>query len=171
MKKNQFIQRVGYLTAVFILALPGCARQSTSSSPASGEVVIAPPVDRSIPAMPVATPALVAEPEIAERVVLEPVPATGSVASVLQKMETSPYTLYWKEKDTYTYYIGGLLDAEYQPGVGLVVKDDSTDDASLKCKYDDGGSLSASEGDADKKQEMKEACSQLMFTLDAELSD
>jgi len=180
MKENQFVRNkrylkviscfkgsfVGCLTITSLLFLSGCATQATSTNSATKPVAIA-PADESVPTMPVAIAALVIEPEIETPKEPVPEPEMGSVASVLKKMESSPYTLYWRGTDTYSYYVGGLFDAEYKPGVGLVVKDDLPDETSLTCKYDGSGSL----GDAGKDQKMKEACSKLMFTLDSELSD
>jgi len=168
MKKNQFIQSIGCLTIASLFVLPGCATQSPLSQSASaGSVAVEVVADTSAPTMP----AMAAAPVVAA---VEDVPKAaapslevGSVASVIKKMEASPYTLYWRGKNTYTYYVGGKFDAEYKPGESLVVKDSSVDENSLTCKYDGGGSL----GSADADLKMKEACSKLMFTLDSELSD
>jgi len=169
MKKNDFIQSVGYLSIVSLFVLTGCATQSTPPQEASAEAVsIAPAAtDSSAPTMP---PAVAAAPVIEVQEAPkqpEPEPEDGSVASIIKKMETSPYTLYWRGKNTYSYYVGGLIDAEYKPGEGLVVKAESPDDNGLTCKFDDNGSLS----DAEKDKKMKEECSKLMFTLDSELSE
>lgn len=168
MKNNFFIQSVGCFAIGSLLTLSGCATNSANQSASAEVLVVAPETDNSSPAMPAT---LVGEPVIAqvkeEARKPDPEPEAGSVASVLKKMETSPYTLYWREKNTYSYYVGGMFDAEYKPGTGLVVKDESSDDTTLTCRYDGGGSL----GEAAKDQKMKEACSKLMFTLDGELSD
>ncbi len=164
MKKNHIVQVLGFFTILSVFVLAGCATQSSTSSASAEAVVIAPAADTSVPTMPAAA-VVAAEPEteLAEPTKLAPVPQVGSVASVLQKMETSPYTLYWSGKNTYTYYVGGAFDAEYEPGVGLVVKDGVEGETALTCQYDGAGSLN----DATKK----DACAKLMFTLDAELGD
>ena len=167
MKKKQIIQNIGMLSIASIFVLSGCATQSSSKSSSAEEVVIAPSADNSTPTIPEMMSSVSMEPKIEVAKVPEPEPELGSVASVLQKMETSPYTLYWRGKNTYSYYVGGLFEAEYAPGVGLVVKDESAGDTSLTCKYDGAGSL----GDAGKDAKVKEACAKLMFTLDTELSD
>ena len=162
------LKAVGSLTIVSIILLSGCAAQSASTKNASAEAaLIAPAADSSAPTLPEVAAAPVIEPVIVAPKKTELKPETGSVASVLKKMETSPYTLYWRSKNTYSYYVGGLFDAEYKPGEGLIVKDESSGDASLTCKYDDAGSL----GNVEKDQKMKEACGKLMFSLDNELSD
>ena len=168
MKKKQIIQKIGMLTVASVFVLSGCATQSASKSPSAEEVVIAPAADTSMPTMPEIA-AAVGEPieAVQHKKMPEPEPELGSIASVLKKMETSPYTLYWRGKNTYSYYVGGAFDAEYEPGVGLVVKDESTGETSLTCKYDGVGSL----GEAGKDAKVKEACAKLMFTLDTELSD
>lgn len=177
MKKNQFIQDVGYLKFIGSLAvasffiLPGCATQSPSNESSSAKAISIVPADESTPNMPVVVAELVVDSVIETPKAPESEPETGSVASILKKMETSPYTLYWRQKDTYSYYVGGLVDAKYQPGVGLVVKDDLPDETSITCKYDDAGSLGGiGKGEPKKDQKIKEACSKLMFALDSELS-
>jgi len=166
--KNQFIQLLACLTLVSVAVLSGCATQTTSPTDAEAAAVIAPAPDTSAPAVPAIAMTEAEEPEAdIKPTPLEPEPEPGSIASVLKKMETSPYTLYWGGKNTYSYYVGGALDAEYEPGVGLVVKGESGDEASLTCKYDGAGMLDG----ADKDEKMKEACAKLMFTLDAELSE
>ena len=168
MKSNQksyIIKTIGCVTIASAFILSGCA--TTSPNQTADVAIITPAADDSAPTMPSIAAATVVE-EVAETPKTpEPEPEQGSVASVLKKMETSPYTLYWRGKNTYSYYVGGLFDAEYEPGVGLVVKDESTGETSLTCKYDGAGSL----GDAGKDAKVKDACSKLMFTLDSELSD
>jgi len=166
MKKNQFVQCIGFMSVASLLLISGCATQNSSSEPAAAEPVAIAPADDSSPTMPVASSPVVEVVEVVEKKP-EPEPEVGSVASVLKKMESSPYTLYWREKDTYSYYVGGLFDAEYQPGKQLVVKEDSLDEKSLTCTYDNAGNLGTNSQDA----KAKDACSELMFTLDSELSD
>ena len=84
-------------------------------------------------------------------------------------MENSPYTLYWKDNNPYSYYVGGLLDAEYKPGAGLTVQEAKGDDSGISCQFTADGKLKNAEGASDQKA--NEKCSKLMFTLDDELSD
>lgn len=166
--KKHFIQTLGCVTIASAFILSGCAVNSPQSSDSADAVVIAPAADTSSPTVPAIATAVSEETEVEiVPTLLEPEPELGSIASVLKKMETSPYTLYWRGKNTYSYYVGGALGAEYKPGESLVVKDESAGETSLTCKYDGAGALDG----AAKDEKMKEACAKLMFTLDNELSD
>jgi len=161
MKFNRFNFFSGVISVSMLGLLSACA---TTSEPVKTEPVAAVTPDNSQPSTPIG--AFVVEaptPPIAKPVAL---PERGSVASVVKKMESSPYTLYWKENDSYSYYVGGLLDAEYKPGAGLTIQEAKGDDSGVTCKFDENGTLS---GAGDPKSD--QACSKLMFTLDDELSD
>ncbi len=92
---------------------------------------------------------------------VEPLYERGSVESVSDKMEGHPGTLYWGGKDTYSFYVGGVLSAEYKPGEGLRIQEVKGDDSGIVCQF----------GEKDADVQKSSACSQLMLTLDAELDD
>lgn len=162
MKFNRFNFFTGIVSVSMLGLLSACATTSEPVKTAPVAAAVVP--DNSQPTIPVA--ALVVEPPKPAPVEPEPLPERGSVASVVKKMESSPYTLYWRDDNSYSYYIGGLLDAEYKPGAGLTVQEAKGDDSGITCKFDDKGKLS---GAGDPKS--NKACSELMFTLDDELSD
>ena len=153
------------LVAVSALGLLSACATTPAPAPVQAAPVaaeIAP--DNSQPTSPIGAFVVEApKPSLAEPVAI---PERGSVASVVKKMETSPYTLYWKESDSYSYYVGGLFDAEYKAGSGLTVLEAVGDDTGITCKFDANGKLG---GSGDEKS--NKACSALMFTLDDELSD
>jgi len=162
MKFNRFNLFTGLVSVSMLGLLSACATTSEPVKTAPVAAAITP--DNSQPSTPIGAFVVEApKPAIAKP---EALPERGSVASVIKKMETSPYTLYWKDNNSYSYYIGGLLDAEYQPGSGLTVQEAKGDDSGITCKFDDKGKLTAS-GDPKSNK----ACSELMFTLDDELSD
>lgn len=157
------VKIIGIISLTSLFVLSGCATQQATAPSDPTPVVIA-PADTSAPTIPVtAAPVVDPEPVVAKKP--EPLPEPGSVASVVRKMETSDYTLYWREKNTYSYFIGGKFDAEYEPGKTLTVKEDFGDDSGVICSYDNAGTLAK----ADDK--MKKTCGELMLTLDDELSD
>ncbi|HFE38488.1 MAG TPA: hypothetical protein ENK06_08775 [Gammaproteobacteria bacterium] len=152
-------------TALFVVLLSACA---TAPKEAPAPVATAEP-DQSDPVLPVAALPVdvpVQKKELAP-VEAQALPARGSVARVVKKLETSPYALYWREKNAYSYYIGGLLRAEYQPDSGLTVQELKGDDAGVVCQFGKNGLQAKAANDA----KADETCSQLMFTLDDELGD
>ena len=160
MKFNRFIFKS--LVAVSALGLLSACATAPAPTPAVKATVTTP--DNSQPTTPIGAFVIEAPtPSISEPIAI---PERGSVESVVKKMESSPYTLYWKENDSYSYYVGGLFDAEYKPGAGLTIQESKGDDTGITCKFNADGKLG---GSGDEKS--NKACSQLMFTLDDELSD
>ncbi len=84
---------------------------------------------------------------------------------VLQKMSQHRLTLYWKERDSYTFTVGGELEAEFFPGKLLTLRDLSQGDSAeaLSCKYALDGTLLEPAGSP--------ACTQLLKALDQLLSE
>jgi len=167
MKISSYIRVVSVIGVSSLLVISGCATTSKPVDKSDKTAAVSEP-DKSSPTVPV-SPIVVEAPKAPPKAP-EPPPKPGSVASVLKKMESSAYTLYWREKDTYSYYIGGVIDAEYQPNKGLNVRVDQNDDQGLVCEYSEDGKLSKFEN-IDSQDKAQEACSKLMFTLDDELSD
>lgn len=151
---------------IALLSLGACATTPAPSSPPVNAPVEQKPLaaDTSDPTLPVdSTQATVTEVKVVKKTATRPSPKPGSVQSVISKMENSPYTLYWREKNSYSYYIGGQVDAEYKPGSGLTVRNDVQGDNKIVCEYDAAGNVKA---DAPG---VKEACAKLLFSLDGEL--
>jgi len=165
MNFNQLTAIKGVIAASSFILLSACATTTATKTPAAPVAAATP--DVSQPTSPIG--AFVIEAPESEPAKAIPLPARGSVASVVEKMESSPYTLYWKEDASYSYYVGGVLDAEYKPGAGLTVQEAKADDTGITCKFDAEGNLSTATVRVDQKS--SEVCSQLMFTLDDELSD
>ncbi len=158
---------IGSLGCSWLLLLSACATQAPAPSP-EPQPQAAVSTDTSTPAAPVA-PAATAEtiiPPEEEKAPEEP-PKPGSYASVLEKLNKDPFTLYWRETGAYTYTIGKELDARYKPGEGLVVKANKAD-KTIVCEFNEKGELV--NVNADPKTTGPDQCSEVMFTLDQELS-
>jgi len=166
--KQMKLQRSIRVTFVLILPLlilmSGCA---STPKPVTKPASVAAAPDQSEPTTPIGA-FVIEAPKPPPAAPKEP-PKPGSLESVVQKMESSPYTLYWKENNSYSYYVGGLLDAEYTPGKGLTVQEVKGDDTGVICSFNAEGKLSSPDTAKDAKS--KDVCSKLMFTLDDELSD
>jgi len=93
----------------------------------------------------------------------------GMFTSVIQKIGDNPLTLYWSGDQTYTFYIGGLMEAKYKPGDGLMIREDK-DDTGLVCNFSDEGKLSTDQN-ATATSTQKQKCGDLMFALDQQLTD
>ena len=88
---------------------------------------------------------------------------------MVKKMEKSPFSLYWREKNAYTFFIGDELNAEYNLDESRLVIEDISSSEGLVCTFDESGELRKVEGqDADAA---KDACAKLMFTLDNEMEE
>ena len=85
-------------------------------------------------------------------------------AGTLKKLQENPFTLYWGKTNTYTFYIGGVLRADYKPGTSLVVRDDSGATNAVECNFAIDGTLKSD-------QSAKLDCESLMFTLDLQLEE
>jgi len=85
-------------------------------------------------------------------------------------MEAHTRTLYWSQKDSYTYYHGGVLEAEYKPGKGITLREDKAENA-IECHFNEAGNLALNSVDTQKKSTFQKKCSQLMFTFDEEISE
>jgi len=108
---------------------------------------------------PSSTPDVTAVPESQEENIKQ-----GTFTSVVQKIGDNPLTLYWSGDQTYTFYIGGLMEAKYKPGDGLMIREDK-EDTGVVCNFSDEGKLSP---DASAQ---KQKCGDLMFALDQQLTD
>jgi len=159
MKVNQF----AFFVSIFIL-LSACA---TTKNPTNVTSVVPLTPDTSDPTLPITlipiidSDVAVIVREKPEEIEIEPLHERGSVESISRKMEGHPRTLYWGGKNTYSFYVGGILSAEYKPGEGLRIQEVKGDDSGVVCQF----------GETEADIQQNSACSQLMLTLDAELDD
>ncbi len=160
MRLANFTKLVGLLSGISLFIVTGCASQGPVQAPETAQAEI--PVDTSVPAAPVAVTAEMVVPPAEEKLADE-LPKTGSVASVLKKMDDNRFTLFWREKNTYTYHMGNVLDAEYKPGSGLVVKSET--DSAVVCEFNEQGDLINVNAALDTQTK----CNDLMFALDEDL--
>ncbi|MDH5694759.1 MAG: hypothetical protein OEZ47_16805 [Gammaproteobacteria bacterium] len=119
------------------------------------------------PASPVADAAAeAAATETAEAApAAEPAPAAAKkpgVTALVEKMKANPATLYWRDTATFSFYLGGTVEAEYKPGDSLVLKDDSGAENAVECNFAMDGGLKGAAANT-------KACETLMFTLDSAL--
>ncbi len=87
--------------------------------------------------------------------------------TIIDKMAASDFTLYWREKGLYTFYIGGVLQAEYKPGSGLTIKEDKEENA-LECRYNEQLGLQIKKKAA---SDFRNRCSELMLSFDEQISE
>ncbi|MDX1811852.1 MAG: hypothetical protein R3240_07895 [Gammaproteobacteria bacterium] len=156
----------GLITLASAAVMSGCASQGPAQPAAEPQqnFQAAAPVDNSAPAIPVTSETVV---PVAKKAAEPPKPPEpGTMASVVDKMNKSPFTLYWREKGSYSYHVGNLVDAEYQPGTGLTLKG-LKDHSHVVCQFNAEGKLEH----VDKDPNASDQCSKLMFTLDTELGD
>lgn len=146
--------------ALALLLASGCASQGPINTGDSEETTTAQTAntsttDAETPA-PAAAPAKPAAAKPKDQALLR---------QALQKMSQHRLTLYWKEKNSYTFTVGGELEAEFFPGKGLTVRDLSQGDSAeaLSCKYALDGTLLEPAG--------APACTQLLKALDQLLSE
>lgn len=91
-------------------------------------------------------------------------PTEESVVSrLMDKLRNSTMSLFWREKNAYSYYVG-KTGAEYVPGDGLTVEGNVADGA-VECHFSEDGNFKG-EDPAKKK-----ACEEIMFSLDVDLSE
>lgn len=161
-------QLIGIVSAASLVIMTGCATQGSTTNNSDSQAAQAAtiPEDQSSPSIPVAATEVVPVEKAEEKKTPEQPPKPGSVASVLKKMNENPFTLYWREKNSYSYHIGSVLDAEYKPGEGLVVKA-KQEDTSIVCEFNEAGKLV----NVNIKEGAKDQCSEIMFTLDLELGE
>ncbi len=138
--------------ALALLLAAGCASQGPINTGDSEETTKAQTANTST--TDAETPAPAAKPK-----------DQALLRQALQKMSQHRLTLYWKEKNSYTFTVGGELEAEFFPGKGLTVRDLSQGDSAeaLSCKYALDGTLLEPAG--------APACTQLLKALDQLLSE
>ena len=165
MRLDSCKQLIGLVSVTSLVILTGCATQGPTpdSTNAQSAAVTSTPADQSSPSIPVTAATVV---PVEEKKVVATPPEPGSMASVVKKMNKNPFTLYWREKDSYSYHVGSSLDAEYKPGTGLTVKALQAE-KSVVCEFDSSGKLV----NAAKTPGSEDQCSKIMFTLDAELGE
>lgn len=167
MYKKQIVSSLAFALVGGMAMLAGCATQGGSSKEVTSESVakVQPAMEPTAPVAAVAAPEPVAAP-VAKAEAEAPADTVkpGTVSSVLKKMDENRLTLFWREKGTYTFSVGGLVDAEYKPGDGLFVRDDSASDKAVECNYSEDGKFKSDPA-------LSKTCSELMFTLDQELDE
>ena len=164
MELKSYVNRYSVLFILSVFIIAGCATKPADTQTASPQPVIEVP-DQSQPTTPRETVVAHGQPEAEP----DAGPVPGSVASVVKKMEKNPFSLYWREKNSYTFFIGNELNAEYDLDENQLVIEDIGANQGLVCTYDESGELRKVEGqDADAA---KDACDKLMFTLDNEMEE
>lgn len=98
---------------------------------------------------------------------MSPPPKKSKPKNIIDKMAASDFTLYWREKGLYTFYIGGVLQAEYKPGSGLTIKEDKEENA-LECRYNEQLGLQIKKKAA---SDFRNRCSKLMLSFDEQISE
>jgi len=167
MRLENCLKLCGILSISSIVLFTGCATTPPDGAANGSNVSINDAPDQSQPNSPLAPVVALGEPKAEPK----PEPMQGTVASVLKKIETSKFSLYWREKHSYTYFVGDEIDAEYKPDEKSLMVRDRAGEQGLVCVYDEGGVLRKTEGITVDNPEAKDACSQLMFSLDEDLSD
>ena len=164
MELKSYTNRYSAIFILFIFIIAGCATKPAETQTAEQQPVIEVP-DQSQPNAPseivVSHGQPKAEPEAG--------PVPGSVASVVKKMKKNPFSLYWREKNAYTFFIGNELNAEYDLDDNRLVIESVGGDQDLICTYDESGELRNIDGEG--AEEAKKACADLMFTLDNEMDE
>ncbi|MDH5231975.1 MAG: hypothetical protein OEZ58_13080 [Gammaproteobacteria bacterium] len=90
-------------------------------------------------------------------------PALSGIALVADKMLKNPLTLYWKERNSYSYSVGTVLEAEYFENEKLLVKAIVDDNTRVECFYNMQGQLT----NANEKR--NQLCKHVMATLQAQI--
>lgn len=153
----RFILVVGVLMAAGCASTPNTnVQEQEVQAVRSVDEPSAPPVAA---VMPVVAPA---EPTPEGKAKSEGVPALA------KRLEKNRLTQYWREKNTYTYFVGTEIEAEYKPGQALTLRDDSQENG-LTCTFALGGGLDVAGGTAEAAAANKDRCNQMMFTLDQQL--
>ncbi len=167
MRFKNYLKLCGILSISSVVLFTGCATTPSGDATEGSNVSISNAPDQSQPNTPLAPVVALGEPKAEP----EQEPMQGTVASVLKKFETNRFSLYWREKNSYTYFIGDELDAEYKPNEKRLMVRDRAAEQGLVCVYDESGALRKSEGIAVEESEAKDACSKLMLALDDDMSD
>lgn len=164
--KHNVITSISGLLLGSSLLLAGCA-----SNPASQEAVAdggSVAMKELEPASPVADTAA-AEATTTAAATPAAAPAaevkTSGIDSVLKRLSNNRLTLYWRDKGAYTFYVGGIVAAEYKPGTGITLSEPGAEDA-FECNFAESGTLKSPADPA-----KKDSCNKLMFTLDHELGE
>lgn len=145
--------------AIATLLLASCA--NTNTKPSSPGDTATSPTTLDSPLSPVSSTPLQASTS------KTPTHTIKEVPSIIDKMAAHSRTLYWGTKDSYTYYHGGVLEAEYKPGKGITLREDKEENA-IECHFNEAGNLSLNSSDSPG---LKKKCSQLMFTFDEQISE
>ena len=164
MELKSDINRCSALFILSVFVISGCATKPADTQTASPQPVIE-VQDQSQPTTPRETVVAHGQPEGEP----DTGPVPGSVASVVKKMEKSPFSLYWRERNAYTFFIGNELNAEYDLDENQLVIEGIGADQGLVCTYDQSGELRKVEGQ--DGEAAKDACEKLMFTLDNEMDE
>ena len=177
MSKQVFSKGV-LVAAVGAVFLAGCATEGgapeQSARASFAEKGVAQPLAPSAPAAEVVT-TNAAQPQVqvankeAEKVAAAAAPA-GTLPSVVKKLNKNKNTLYWRDNNSYSFYVGSVVRAEFKPGTGLTVTPDN-EEAGYECHYQADGKLVAAGADPAKTAALQDQCKALMFTLEEQLGD
>ena len=157
--------RQSILTAAIAALISACASSPTVTTATDDSV---PSVAAGAPTAPPVAATVPSESLLSKT---EPAPVKKEgVLATIEKMENNRLTQYRKQTESYLFFVGTELQANYKPGKGLTLRQDIKENA-LECRYDENGKLDLGALDTKSADEMKKACNELMFTLDQELED
>lgn len=155
-------------------ATDGSAPAQSSSRASFSETGVAQPLAPSAPAAEVAAsnaaqPQVAAANKEAEKSAAAAAVA-GTVPSVVNKLSKNKHTLYWRDTGAYSFYVGSVVRAEFNPGTGLMVTPDN-EEAGYECRFQPDGKLESKVTDPAKAAALQDQCKALMFTLEEQLGD
>ncbi len=146
-----------FFIALAVLFVSGCASTGDPAAPEAGGNSIAAVADTQ-PSSPVSGELKTAP---AAETTLAP---DSPLAKLIDRIQRNPLTLFWRDTGTYSYYVGGVVKAEFSNNQDLTLSP-GTETADVECRYRADGSV------ATDKPELKQACDQLMMTLEQELAE
>lgn len=177
MSKQVFLK--GFMPiAMGTILMAGCATDggapAQSAKAPFSETGVAQPLAPSAPVAEVASsnaaqPQVAAANKEAEKAAAAAA-ENGTVPHVVDKLNKNKHTLYWRDKGTYSFYVGSVVRAEFKPGTGLTVTPDN-EEAGYECNYKADGALDTKGADAGGSVKLKDQCKALMFTLEEQLGD
>ncbi len=143
---------IGLLTAAFAAGITGCTHASKSANSDRAEAI----KSGFTHGMPASNPG--------------PAPAWfaqrfNRARGIGEAMRRNQFSLWDKETSSYTYYVGGVLYAEYQPLQHLLqIRVDPRDGTSADCRWNEAGNLSVTPAGAE------DTCQQLLNELDQHIA-
>lgn len=143
---------IGLLSATLLVSLSGCARTSKPADSGMAQA-IKPGFTHGMPASnPGPAPAWFAQ-------------RFNRARGVGEAMRRDSFSLWDHETNSYAYYVGGVLYAEYQPLQHVLqIRGDPRDDTTAHCRWGEDGALSAEPAGAE------ESCRQLLDELERRIA-